>query len=93
MDVCHMISDKNNFIIMEECDGGKVRFGNGSPCVIRGKGSIALTNKINCEDVYQADGLNYNLFFIMGKQVLKGPLHPNTKIRKNRNNYIKNLRA
>lgn len=43
------------FIIMEECDGGVVIFGNGSPCVIKDKGSIVLNEKITCDDVYWAD--------------------------------------
>lgn len=59
-----MIGDKNKFITMEHCDGGSVRFGNGSPCVIRVKGSIVLTDEITCEDVYWVDRLKYNLLSV-----------------------------
>lgn len=38
----YMTRDRNKFLIMEECNGGVVRFCNGSPCVIRGKGYISL---------------------------------------------------
>lgn len=57
----HMTGDKNKFLNMEDCNGGIVRFRNDAPCVVKGKGSIALNNKKNCDDVYWVEGLKYSL--------------------------------
>ena len=53
----HIIRDKDKFMTMEQCDGGLDKFGNGSPCVIRGKFIITLTDDITCDDVYWEYGL------------------------------------
>ena len=41
--------------------GDSVRFGNDAPCLIKGKGSIKLTEKISYDNAYYVEGLNYNL--------------------------------
>ena len=40
------------------------RFGNDAPCLIKGKGSIKLTEKISCDNAYYVEGLNYNLLSV-----------------------------
>ena len=40
-----MTRDKSNFITFTQYDGNSVRFGNNAPCLIKGKGSIRLTEK------------------------------------------------
>lgn len=42
----HMTSDRNKFLSMEDCNGGTMRFGNDDPSVVKGKGSIALNDKL-----------------------------------------------
>ena len=41
----HMTGDKSKFITLKYYDGNSVRFGNDAPCLIKGKGSIKLTEK------------------------------------------------
>ena len=41
----HMIGDKSKFITFTQYDGNCIRFGNNAPCLIKGKGSIKLTEK------------------------------------------------
>ncbi|GLJ46749.1 hypothetical protein SUGI_0985870 [Cryptomeria japonica] len=60
----HMTGDRNKFLGMENCDGGLVRFDNDAPCEVKGKGSIALNDKTNCEDVYWVEGLKYSLLSV-----------------------------
>ena len=59
-----MTGDKNKFKTFENCDGNSVKFGNDSPCPVKGKGSIVLTDKITCENTYFVEGLNYNLLSV-----------------------------
>ena len=59
-----MIRDKSNFITLNQYDGNSVRFGNDAPCLIKGKGSIKLTKKILCVNVYYVEGINYNLLSV-----------------------------
>ena len=57
----HMTGDKSKFITLNCYDRNSVRFGNDAPCLINGKGSIKLTDKILCDNAYYVEGLNYNL--------------------------------
>ena len=57
----HMTGDKSKFITFTQYDGNSVRFENDAPCLIKGKGSIKLIEKISCDNVYYVEGLNYNL--------------------------------
>jgi hypothetical protein len=57
----HMTGHKSKFITLEYYNGNSVRFGNDAPCLIKGKGSIRLKDKIMCENAYYVKGLNYNL--------------------------------
>ena len=57
----HMIGDKSKFITLTCYYGNSVIFGNDAPCLIKGKGSIKLTDKISCDNAYYVEGLNYNL--------------------------------
>ena len=59
-----MTSDKNKFKTFESCDGNSVKFGNDSPCPMKGKGSIVLIDKIICENTQFVEGLNYNLLSV-----------------------------
>ena len=47
-----MTSDKDKFQDIGPYKCGCVKFGNDIPCVVKGKGTIQLTNKIKCENVY-----------------------------------------
>lgn len=59
-----MIGDKEKIISLEEFDGGVVRFGNNSPCMVKGKGSISLNGKSNADDIYWVEGLKHNLLSV-----------------------------
>jgi hypothetical protein len=59
-----MTGDKDKFETLNQCKGGYVKFGNDSPCLIKGNGLINLTNKIRCDDVYWVDDLKYNLLSV-----------------------------
>ena len=48
----NMTSDKSKFEHLEHYDGGSVRFGNDEPCYVNGKGCIALTNDLRCDNAY-----------------------------------------
>ena len=39
-------------------------FGNDAPCLVKGKGSMQLTNKIKCDNIYWVEGPNYNYLSI-----------------------------
>ena len=60
----HMTRDKSKFITLNCYERNNARFGNDAPCLIKGKGSIKLTNKISCENSYYVEGLNYNLLSV-----------------------------
>ena len=54
----HMTSDKEKFEDIGPYNSGCVKFGNDMPCVIKGKGTIQLTDKITCDNVYRIERLN-----------------------------------
>lgn len=60
-----MTRDMDKFITMEQCNGGLIKFGNGSTCIIRGKGIMTLIDEITCDDVYWVGGLQYNFLIIL----------------------------
>ena len=60
----HITRDKIKFINLDCYDGNNVRFGNDAPCLIKGKVSIKLIDKILCENAYYFEGLNYNLLSV-----------------------------
>ena len=60
----HMTRDKSKFITLNYYDGNSVRFGNNASCLIKGKGSIKLIEKILCDNAYYVEGLNYNLLSV-----------------------------
>ncbi len=49
---------------MEQYDGGNVRFGNNDRCLIKGKGSIVLPNRIKCEKSYWLESLRQNILSV-----------------------------
>ena len=59
-----MIGDKGKFTTLTHYVGNNVRFGNDALCLIKGKGSIKLTQKISCDNAYYVEGLNYNLLSV-----------------------------
>ena len=59
-----MIGDKGKFTDLTHYDGNNIRFGNDAPCLIKGKGSIKLIEKITCDDAYYVERLNYNLMSV-----------------------------
>lgn len=60
----HMTSNGSKFLTLNEFDGGVVRFGNDSPCMVKGKGTISLNRNRNTYDVYQVEGLKHNLLSV-----------------------------
>ena len=60
----HMTKDKSKFITLNFYDENNVRFGNDAPCLIKGKGSIKLIDKILFDNAYFVEGLNYNLLSV-----------------------------
>ena len=60
----HMTGDKDKFEDISPYKGGCVKFGNDIPCVVKGKDTIQLTDKITCDNVYWVEGLNYNLLSV-----------------------------
>ena len=48
----HMTGDKSKFQTLEYYKENCVKFGNDAPCLVKGKGSIRLTNKIKCDNTY-----------------------------------------
>ena len=46
-------------------DGNSVRFGNDAPCLVKGKWSIKLIDKITCDNAYYVEGPNYNLLSVL----------------------------
>lgn len=59
-----MTGDKSKFSSLTCYDGSSVRFGNDVPCLIKGKGSIKLTDRISCDNAYYVEGLNHNLLSV-----------------------------
>ena len=43
----------------------KVTFGNDTPAVIKGKGSVFLKEKVQANDVMYVDGLRHNLLSVI----------------------------
>ena len=60
----HMIEDKSKFITLDYYNGNSVRFGYDASCLIKGKGSIKLKEKIICDNAYYVEGLNYNVLSV-----------------------------
>lgn len=60
----HMTRDKSKFLTLNEFDEGVVRFGNDSPCMVKGKGYNYLNGKNNIDDVFWVDGLKHNLLSV-----------------------------
>ena len=60
----HMTSDKEKYENIGPYNGGCVKFGNDIPCVIKGKGTIQLIDKITSDNVYWVEGLNYNFLSV-----------------------------
>jgi hypothetical protein len=44
--------DKSKFENIGPYKGGCIKFGNDITCLVKGKGSLQLTNKIKCDNVY-----------------------------------------
>lgn len=78
----HMNGDFTKFDKFEECDGGSIKLGNDVPCLVKGRGSLTLNDKITCDDAYWVQGLKYNLLSIsqLNIQVIRW----NLKIRNSR---------
>ena len=60
----YMTGDKSKFEQLEHYDGGSVRFGNNEPYCIKGKGCIALTKELRCDNSYWVEGLKHNLLSV-----------------------------
>ena len=57
-------SDRNKFEDIRPYKSGCAKFGNDIPCIVKGKGTIQLINKIKCENVWWVEGINYNLLSV-----------------------------
>ena len=53
-----MTGDRSKFSTFETYDGNSVKFGNDAPCIVKGKWSIIITNKITCNNTYYVEGSN-----------------------------------
>ena len=53
----HMIGDKDKFTTIKLCYEGSMKFRNGSPYMIKGKGIINLADDIICDEFYWVNGL------------------------------------
>lgn len=60
----HMTGDRSKFLSLKEFDGRVVRFGNDSPYMVKGKGTISLNGKSSVDDVYWVEGLKNNLLSV-----------------------------
>ena len=60
----HMIGDKSKFETIEHYKGSFIKFGNDASCLVKGKGSIRLIDRIICDNSYWVEGLNYNFFSV-----------------------------
>ena len=59
-----MTGDKSKFVTFTQYDENSVRFGNDAPCLIKGKGSIKLIEKILCDNAYYVEVLKYNMLSV-----------------------------
>ena len=59
-----MIGDKTKFEHLEHYDGGSVKFGNNDHCYVKGKGCIALTKGIKCDNACWVEGLRHNVISV-----------------------------
>jgi len=61
----HMIGDKRKLLAYNSLEKEKkVTFGNDTPAVIKGKGSVFLKEKVKANDVMYVDGLRHNLLSV-----------------------------
>ena len=67
----HMTRDKSKFITLNFYEGNSVIFCKDKPCLIKGKSSIKLIDKILCGNAYYVEGLNYNFFSVSQLNNLK----------------------
>ena len=65
MDYWYMTGDKSKFEHLEHYDGGSVKFENYEPWYVKGKGCIALTNELRCDNAYWVEGLKHNLLSVV----------------------------
>ena len=59
-----MNGDEGKFNNLDYYDRNSVRFGNDAPYLIKGKGSIKITERIMFKHSYYVEGLNYNLLSV-----------------------------
>lgn len=60
----HMTGDRSKFLSLKEFHGRVVRFGNDSPCMVKGEGFISLNGKSSANDVYWVEGLKRDLLSV-----------------------------
>ena len=54
----YMTRENSKVITLNYYDGNSVKFGNDTSCLIKGKSSIKLIEKISCDNAYYVGGLN-----------------------------------
>ena len=60
-----MTGDKNKLLAYSALEKeNNVTFGNDTPAVIKGKGSVFLKEKVKANDVMYVDGLKHNLLSV-----------------------------
>ena len=60
-----MIGDKSKLLACNALEKEKkVTFGNDTPAIIKGKGSVFLKEKVKAKDVMYVDGLRHNLLSV-----------------------------
>lgn len=47
-----MTGDEEKFDHLEQYNGGSVKRGNDTPCMVRGKGCLLINDKIKCDNAY-----------------------------------------
>lgn len=60
----HMTGGKNNFIKLEDWNGGSVRLGDNSSIKIKGKGTLRIDGKMKSHNEYFVEGLKHNLLSV-----------------------------
>ena len=61
----HMTCDRNKLLAYNALEREKnVTFGNDTPAVIKGKGSVFLKEKVKGNNVMYVDGLRHNLLSV-----------------------------
>lgn len=60
----HMTGNKSLFTSLESCDGGSVKFGDGSKSNIVGKGTVSIPGMSTLSNVFLVNGLKANLLSI-----------------------------